>query len=162
MWLVLALIVTSGSPQLAAHELKATTAQVVVREGHVEVRVYTNTTHLISALQNEHAWLMGDIDELMPENLTADALKSYIKKALSEKIELYINAQPIPFEGVEVSSNSGADFHDLEVIFHAKYTLSEVDELKLSFPRALGKVHANFVKPSYRLLAPGEAAFITF
>ena len=111
MWLVLALIVTSGSPQLAAHELKATTAQVVVREGHVEVRVYTNTTHLISALQNEHAWLMGDIDELMPENLTADALKSYIKKALSEKIELYINAQPIPFEGVEVSSNSGADFN---------------------------------------------------
>ena len=162
MWQVLVVIVAIKSPSLAAHELKATTAQVVVREGHVEVRVYTNTAHLISALKNEHAWLMGDIDELMPANLNADALKRYIKKALSEKIALNINAQLIPFESVEINHIRDSDVHDLEVVFQATHALSAVDTLKLSFPSVLGTVHANFVKPSYRLIAPGDEAFITF
>ncbi|MBU2978256.1 hypothetical protein [Alteromonas sp. C1M14] len=161
-WLVFFLNIVCVSPQLVAHELKATTAQVILRDGQVEVKVYTNTTHLISALQSEQAWLMGDIDEIMPENLTAAELKNYIKKALTQKMELRINKQTLSFARVDVTPIDGTDVHDLAIVFQAKHGFSNIDELALSFPKALGTVHANFVKPQYQLLSPGDTAHITF
>ncbi|MEI8657241.1 hypothetical protein [Vibrio sp. Hal054] len=161
-WLLFVAIIVSVSPYLAAHELKATTAQVTLRDGQVEVKVYTNTTHLILALQSEQAWLMGDIDEVMPENLSAVELKNYMKKALKKKMVLRINNQAIPFQRVDVTHLGGNDVHDLEIVFQAKHRFSRVDELALSFPKTLGTVHANFVKPQYQLLSPGDTAKVTF
>jgi len=55
-----------------AHTLEETSAQVILRDGQVEVRVLTDLPHLILALQNNQAWLMGDINEVMPTDLSAD------------------------------------------------------------------------------------------
>ena len=160
-WLMLACILTSMSAQVSAHVLKNTTAQVILRDGQVEVKVLTNADHLISALQSEQAWLMGDIDKLMPTNLSAEQQEEFVKNALKQKTSLRVNQQVIVFERV-VFTTSNNEAHDLEIVFQAKHTFTTVDELAISFPKSLGAVHASFVKPQYKLLGAGDTAKIKF
>ncbi|MEH6481616.1 MULTISPECIES: hypothetical protein [Pseudoalteromonas] len=160
-WLMLACILTSMSAQVSAHVLKNTTAQVILRDGQVEVKVLTNAEHLISALQSEQAWLMGDIDKLMPTNLSAEQQEEFVKNALKQKTSLRVNQQVIVFERV-VFTTSNNEAHDLEIVFQAKHTFTTVDELAISFPKSLGAVHASFVKPQYKLLGAGDTAKIKF
>lgn len=158
---MLACILTSMSAQVSAHVLKNTTAQVILRDGQVEVKVLTNAEHLISALQSEQAWLMGDIDKLMPTNLSAEQQEEFVKNALKQKTSLRVNQQVIVFERV-VFTTSNNEAHDLEIVFQAKHTFTTVDELAISFPKSLGAVHASFVKPQYKLLGAGDTAKIKF
>ena len=160
-WLMLACILTSMSAQVSAHVLKNTTAQVILRDGQVEVKVLTNAEHLISALQSEQAWLMGDIDKLMPTNLSAEQQEEFVKNALKQKTSLRVNQQVIVFERV-VFTTSNNEAHDLEIVFQAKHTFTTVDELAISFSKSLGAVHASFVKPQYKLLGAGDTAKIKF
>lgn len=158
---MLACILTSMCAQVSAHVLKNTTAQVILRDGQVEVKVLTNAEHLISALQSEQAWLMGDIDKLMPTNLSAEQLEEFVKNALKQKTSLRVNQQVIVFERV-VFTTSNNEAHDLEIVFQAKHSFTTVDELAISFPKSLGAVHASFVKPQYKLLGAGDTAKIKF
>ncbi|MBH0035518.1 hypothetical protein I6F43_12645 [Pseudoalteromonas sp. NZS71_1] len=160
-WLMLACILTSMSAQVSAHVLKNTTAQVILRDGQVEVKVLTNAEHLISTLQSEQAWLMGDIDKLMPTNLSAEQQEEFVKNALKQKTSLRVNQQVIVFERVAFTTSSN-EAHDLEIVFQAKHTFTTVDELAISFPKSLGAVHASFVKPQYKLLGAGDTAKIKF
>ncbi|MBB1299568.1 MULTISPECIES: hypothetical protein [unclassified Pseudoalteromonas] len=161
-WLMLACILTSMSAQVSAHVLKNTTAQVILRDGQVEVKVLTNAEHLISALQSEQAWLMGDIDKLMPTNLSAEQQEEFAKNALKQKTSLRVNQQVIVFERVTFTTSNNNEAHDLEIVFQAKHTFTTVDELAISFPKSLGAVHASFVKPQYKLLGAGDTAKIKF
>jgi len=161
-WLMLACILTSVSAQVCAHVLKNTTAQVILRDGQVEVKVLTNAGHLISALQSEQAWLMGDIDKLMPTNLSAEQQEEFVKNALKQKTSLRVNQQVIVFERVAFTTSNNNEAHDLEIVFQAKHTFTTVDELAISFPKSLGAVHASFVKPQYKLLGAGDTAKIKF
>ena len=158
---MLACILTSMCAQVSAHVLKNTTAQVILRDGQVEVKVLTNAEHLILALQSEQAWLMGDIDKLMPTNLSAEQQEEFVKNALKQKTSLRVNQQVIVFERV-VFTTSNNEAHDLEIVFQAKHTFTTVDELAISFPKSLGAVHASFVKPQYKLLGAGDTAKIKF
>ncbi|KKN27491.1 hypothetical protein LCGC14_0864020 [marine sediment metagenome] len=158
---MLACILTSMCAQVSAHVLKNTTAQVILRDGQVEVKVLTNAEHLISALQSEQAWLMGDIDKLMPTNLSAEQQEEFVKNALKQKTSLRVNQQVIVFERV-VFTTSNNEAHDLEIVFQAKHSFTTVDELAISFPKSLGAVHASFVKPQYKLLGAGDTAKIKF
>nr|WP_024594248.1 hypothetical protein [Pseudoalteromonas sp. TB13] len=160
-WLMLACILTSMSTQVSAHVLKNTTAQVILRDGQVEVKVLTNAEHLISALQSEQAWLMGDIDKLMPTNLSAEQQEEFVKNALKQKTSLRVNQQVIVFERAAFTTSNN-EAHDLEIVFQAKHTFTTVDELAISFPKSLGAVHASFVKPQYKLLGAGDTAKIKF
>lgn len=160
-WLMLACILTSTSAQVSAHVLKNTTAQVILRDGQVEVKVLTNAEHLISALQSEQAWLMGDIDKLMPTNLSTEQQEEFVKNALKQKTSLRVNQQVIVFERVAFTTSNN-EAHDLEIVFQAKHTFTTVDELAISFPKSLGAVHASFVKPQYKLLGAGDTAKIKF
>ncbi len=159
---MLACILTSMSAQVSAHVLKNTTAQVILRDGQVEVKVLTNAEHLISALQSEQAWLMGDIDKLMPTNLSAEQQEEFAKNALKQKTSLRVNQQVIVFERVAFTSSNNNEAHDLEIVFQAKHTFTTVDDLAISFPKSLGAVHASFVKPQYKLLGAGDTAKIKF
>jgi hypothetical protein len=161
-WLILACVLTSMSAQVSAHVLKNTTAQVILRDGQVEVNVLANAAHLIAALQSEQAWLMGDIDTLMPTNLSAEQQQEFVKNALKQKTRLHVNQQIIEFERVALTTRNSNETHDLEIVFQAKHTATTVDELAIAFPKSLGAVHVNFVKPRYKLLAAGDTAKINF
>ena len=89
----------------SAHVLNDTTAQVILRDGQVEVKIITATDHLVEALQNDQAWLLGDIDTIMPAGLTLKQQGEFIEKALEQKTSLTVNKQVISFERVTFSSN---------------------------------------------------------
>lgn len=159
-WVVLVCVLTGFSAPLSAHVLNETTAQVILRDGQVEVRVTTGIDHLVSALQNDQAWLLGDIDAVMPDNLSASEQEAFIKNALQQKTRLIVNQQVVSFEQVSLTKN--ALTHSSEIVFQAKHTFPEVTDLSIAFHKILGPVHASFVKPQYKLLSAGESANVAF
>jgi hypothetical protein len=159
-WVVLVCAIAGFSAPLYAHVLNETTAQVILRDGQVEVRVTTGIDHLVSALQNDQAWLLGDIDAVMPDNLSASEQEAFIKDALQQKTRLTVNQQTISFERVSLTQN--ALTHSSEIVFQAKHTFPEVTALSIAFHKILGPVHASFVKPQYKLLSAGESANVAF
>jgi len=159
-WVVLVCFFASFTVPASAHELNQTTAQVILRDGQVEVKVITATDHLVAALQNDQAWLLGDIDTIMPADLSLEQQGSFIENALTLKTSLKVNKQVIRFERVTFSNDPETDVG--EIIFQAKHTFSKVSDLSISFHKSLGAVHVNVVKPKYKLLGAGESAHIIF
>jgi hypothetical protein len=155
-------LITLSAP-LSAHLLNETTAQVILRDGQVEVKVYTDLAHFSAALQSDQAWLLGDIDAVMPENLNASQQETFIINALKQKMFLMVNGKPLSVEvaylGTIVDKN---DADTREIIFQARHSYSKVTELSVSFHKSLGAVHTSFVKPQYKLLSVGETAHMVF
>lgn len=158
--LVLVCALVGFSAPLSAHVLNETTAQVTLRDGQVEVRVTTGIDHLVSALQSDQAWLLGDIDAVMPDDLSTSEQEAFIKKALQQKTRLTVNQQVVRFERVSLTKN--ALTHSSEIVFQARHTFPEVTALSIAFHKILGPVHASFVKPQYKLLSAGESANVAF
>lgn len=159
-WVVLVCVLAGFSAPLSAHVLNETTAQVILRDGQIEVRVTTGIDHLVSALQSDQAWLLGDIDAVMPSDLSASEQEAFIKKALQQKTRLTVNQQVVRFERVSLTKNVLT--HSREIVFQARHTFSEVTALSIAFHKILGPVHASFVKPQYKLLSAGESANVAF
>lgn len=159
-WIVLVCALAGVTAELNAHELNETTAQVILRDGQVEITVITATDHLVAALQNDRAWLLGDIDTIMPADLSPKQQTDFIEKALKQKTSLKVNKQVIRFERVTFSNDSETDVG--EITFQAKHSFAEVSDLSISFHKGLGAVHVNVVKPQYKLLGAGERAHIVF
>lgn len=159
--IVILLCALSGvSAPINAHVLNGTTAQVILRDGQVEIRVITSIDHLISALQSDQAWLLGDIDAVMPDGLSTKQQAEFIINVLKQKTSLVVNGKAISFERVTFSSS--LILHGGEIVFQAKHQFPEVTELSVSFHKILGQVHASFVKPTYQLLGAGATAKVTF
>ena len=144
-----------------AHILDETTAQVILRDGQVEVRVFTDMSYLILALQNNQSWLMGDINEVMPTDLSEDQQERFIKEALKQTFSLSVNQQKLTLDRVELTNDHHE--HDVEIVFQARHSFVRVTDLSVSFPKSLGSVvHASFVKPQYKILNAGDTANIVF
>lgn len=163
---VLVCVLLSISTSLNAHVLNETTAQVILRDGQVEVKVLTDIDHLISALQSEQAWLLGDIDTVMPQNLNRSQQEEFIKTALKQKMNLIVNDKVISFEAVIFESDSNnleqSTVHGKEIVFQARHSFAQITDLSISFHKSLGAVHTSFVKPQYRLLNAGATGHLVF
>ncbi len=159
-WVVLVCVLASVTATTNAHELNETTAQVILRDGQVEVKIITATDHLVDALQSDQAWLLGDIDTIMPAGLSVKQQAEFIENTLKQKTSLTINKQVISFERVTFSSD--ADSESGEIILQAKHVFPEVKDIAISFHKALGPVHMSVVKPQYKLLSAGEPAHVVF
>ena len=159
-WIVLVWALAGFTATASAHELNQTTAQVILRDGQVEVKVITATDHLVEALQNSQAWLLGDIDTIMPADLSLEQQGEFIENALKQKTNLKVNKKVIRFEGVTFSNAPKAETS--EIVFQAKHSFSDVSDLSISFHKGLGAVHVNVIKPQYKMLGAGESAHIIF
>ncbi|MEP4888919.1 MAG: hypothetical protein ABJV04_02735 [Aliiglaciecola sp.] len=157
------LLATSTS--VSAHVLSETSAQVILRDGQVEVKLLADMDHLIMALQSEQAWLMGDIDSVMPNNLSSRQQDAFIANALKQHTKLAVNGEALAFETVKLQSASGAGErwqHGREIVFRGRHSFAKVSELSIYLHKSLGTVHISVVKPQYRLLTPGETGQIRF
>lgn len=152
-------IFTILSTSLHAHVLEQTSAQVILRDGQVEIKVIAERERLIAALQNDLAWLMGEIDTVMPANLSVTQQQDFMTNALKQKTQLTVNKQLINFEQVKVVNQ---DEHTLSFVFQAKHQFADVTDISISFPKTLGSVHVSVVKPQYKLINAGESAHINF
>lgn len=159
-WLILVCTLTVVNLPIGAHTLDKTTAQIILRDGQIELKLIVNMPHLVSSLQNSQAWLLGDIDKVMPEQLSQREQEQFIKNALKQKTNLIVNGETVRFERVTFHNNKETNHG--EIIFQAQHTFTQVKELSISFHKSLGQVHMNVIKPQYRLLEAGEATHIRF
>ena len=141
-----------------AHTLNETSAQVILRDGQIELKIITDIPHLISTLQSEQAWLLGDTDQVMPTNLNASQQSAFIENVLQQKVHLRINAQAITFESVSIVAAKYPTNADISL--QAKHDFTDVTDVAITFPKSLGNVHISVVKPRYRLLAAGDTAHV--
>jgi homoserine dehydrogenase len=158
--LILMCSVIAVTMPVNAHILNETSAQVILRDGQVEVRVITDIDHFIEILQNNQAWLMGDVDEVMPKNLTDSQQETFIKEALTQKMKLIINKKALSFERTILVKD--VDAHNDQIVFQAKHQFADVNDISISFHQGLGAVHINVVKPQYKLLGAGESGNFSF
>jgi hypothetical protein len=168
-WLLIASFITLFSSVINAHELTATKAQVILRDGQIEVRIITDIDHLITNLQNEQTWLMGDIDSVMPASLNTQAQEDFIKTALKQKLVLKVNNQLLAIERVSFTHafKTHTDEHHAisnrrEIVFFTQHPINQVTDLAISFHHSLGPIHLSFVKPQYKLLKAGQSAQVAF
>lgn len=153
------LLVTCFSTPISAHTLKESTAQIILRDGQVAINIITQEDHLLIAMQNDLAWLMGDLQEVMPDNLTAAEQRSFIEKALLQSTHLQVNNQVISLQTADIVTH---DEGELGILLQAKHTFKAVNNVSVSFSKTLGTVHASFVKPQYKLIKAGKSATANF
>lgn len=60
-----------------AHVVEETTAQVILRDGQVEIRMQTDRAHWVAAVSDSAAFLVGDIDSVMPKGLSIKAQDTF-------------------------------------------------------------------------------------
>jgi len=143
-----------------AHMLGETTAQVILRDGQIEIKVITDIDHLTSALKNNQAWLLGDIDAVMPNNLSINEQSTFIKNALASQMNVVVNKQILEIKHVALQRDKNAAKG--EITFQVKHEFLKVSELSVTFHKSLGAVHISFSKPQYKLLSAGKSAHVTF
>ncbi len=163
-----------GSLQASAHALKETSARIILREGQVEVRITTDISRWQMSLQDSKAWLLGDIDQVMPQNLNPKQKADFFKKVLKSKTTISINNQVIALNVLSFSKQrhpkhseqSHGNYPDtegnVEIILAGQHTNTVVDQLNIQFPKSLGTVHAGFVKPQYKMIKPGNSTQVSF
>jgi hypothetical protein len=151
----------------SAHELKETSARITLRDGQVEVRISTNLDNWKVRLQNNQAWLMGDIDQVLPKGLSQQKYSALLKQVLQNKTIIRINNQSITFDGISITTKTGkgnkkSHQHNGEIVLTAKHSNPRVDNLNIQFPKSMGPVHASFVKPQYKMIKAGDSAQVSF
>ena len=155
--------------QAQAHKLKENSAEVIMRDGQIEIRLMVNMARWQSLLQNDQAWLLGDTLQVMPKHLTASQKHAFLSNFVSQNTQLSVNDSPIKM-GVlyfpdlatfeNESENKDADHHDKysEIALTAQNKQAHVNHISLALPKSLGNVHSRFVQPSYQLIKAGSKA----
>ena len=161
-----------------AHTLKENSAQIIMRDGQVEIRLMVNMARWQSVLQNNEAWLLGDIQQVMPKHLTHKQQTHFLGDLVTQQTHVVVNDKSLKmgvlyFPDLEetlhlVDSNShhhNDDLHDaeyVEIVLTAHHQLGRVDNITLALPKSLGNVHSRFVQPSYRLVKAGSQTRVSF
>lgn len=147
-----------------AHALKETSARIILRDGQVEVRILTDFKRWQTHLQNNQAWLLGDIKQIMPFGLTTKETKVFVAKLLNEEMILTMHNQSIPLtlNTISVPKNNTEHHEYTELVLTAKHAFVLVGKVNIRFPKSLGAVHASFVKPKYQLVQVGDSAQVSF
>lgn len=162
--ITIAMILATLPMTANAHALKETSARITLRDGQVEVRIFTDFNRWQTRLQSNQAWLLGDIKQIMPLGLTTKETKDFLSKLLNGETTLMMNNESVPLtlKRISVPQNS-TDHHEYtELVLTAKHTFSLVEQVNIRFPKSLGAVHASFVKPKYQLVTAGSSAQVLF
>ncbi len=77
--------------QAQAHSLKENSAQIIMRDGQVEIRLSVNMARWQSLLQNNQAWLLGDIPQVMPTQLSETQKTAFLSELISNNTQVSIN-----------------------------------------------------------------------
>ncbi len=162
---LIALIILATLPlTVSAHALKETNARVTLRDGQVEIRLWVDMDRWQKKLQDNQAWLLGDIEQVMPVGLTANETTAFIENILSKDISLTLNSQEIAFSVAAISPVTKVTNHHeyTELVLSSTHAIAQVKTLDIRFPKSLGAVHTSIVKPKYKILAAGTNARVLF
>ena len=153
--------------QLQAHELKENSAQIIMRDGQVEIRLMVNMTRWQSLLQSDQAWLMGDTLQVMPKHLNDKQKSLFLNKLITQNTQVSINDTPVRMgilyspDSIDINNDHHSDEYH-EIVLSAQHKQGHVNSIILSLPKSLGNVHSRFVQPRYRLIKAGSQTQISF
>lgn len=140
-----------------AHEPKENSANIILRDGQVEVRIIINLFAWEKVLQDNRAWLIGDTDHVMPSGLNTKKKDEYLKSLLKNKTHISINGKPVPLANARIiKPENNHHAHEIEIVLTGKHTFASPEKVSIELPKSLGTVHARFVKPVYTVLKPGK------
>jgi len=171
--------------QTQAHNLKENSAQIIMRDGQIEIRLSVNMARWQSLLQNNQAWLLGDIPQVMPKHLTKAQQGVFLSELISNNTQVSINDRALKMgilyfpeltpiknksenksENESESKNESKDDHHhdkySEIVLTAQHQQGHVNHISLALPKSLGNVHSRFVQPSYRLIKAGSKTQLSF
>ena len=148
----------------AAHGTNETSARITLRDGQVEVRIWLDMSRWHKRLQDNQAWLLGDIRQVMPAELTPTQTRAFVKNVLTDETSLTVNNQSVALILLTISEPKGNAKNRgyTEVVLSSKHQRSLVENVEIVFPISLGTVHASFVKPKYQMVAAGTKAQVSF
>ncbi len=150
-----------------AHELKENSAQVIMRDGQVEVRLMVNMARWQSLLQSDQAWLLGDTVQVMPKHLNDKQKGAFLSELISQNTQVSINDTPLKMgilyfpDATDFNNDHHSDEYS-EIVLTAQHEQGHVTNISLTLPKSLGNVHSRFVQPSYRLLIAGSKTQLSF
>jgi len=142
-----------------AHVVEETTAQVILRDGQVEIRMQTDRAHWVAAVSDSAAFLVGDIDSVMPKGLSIKAQDTFFASILKKQTVIRVNNLEQAIDGITVIENENSQ--KMTVVMYATHTLSKVESIGVSFPQSLGNIHSSFSKPQYRTIPAGSYRSVT-
>lgn len=131
-----------------AHELTETTARVVLREGQVELTLGIDWERWEAQHRNPQAWLMGDIDELLSPEATAEEVKQKLLGTLQREMQLLLDQVPVQLQLRETIPNPHG--HQVQLVLEGPASASPMKQVQLQLPVSLGPVHFQLLRPIYR------------
>lgn len=52
--------------------------------------------------------------------------------------------------------------HDIEIVLTGRHRFPSVDQINIELPKNLGIIHASFVRPTHKIIAPGNNTAVSF
>ncbi len=142
-----------------AHALKETTARITLRDGQVKVRIQANLQAWEKHLQDDQAWLTGQVDQIMPKNLLQQQRVNFLKELLINQTQLKINGEKIAFESVSFPQKIlPSHNHYSDIVLTSRHANTLIKNLTVQFPKTLGAVYSSLIRPEYRLIKAGQPA----
>ena len=140
-----------------AHALEQTSARITLRDGQIEIRILANIDNWQEVLQDSKAWLLGDIDGIMPNNLSKKENTDFLSQLLVTKTQIRINKKKIPLNVRSFTDRVKAGHSEYkEIILIGKHSENDTSEIAVVFPKSLGDVHASLVRPKYQVISAGK------
>ncbi|MDO6569085.1 hypothetical protein Q4561_18580 [Alteromonas sp. 1_MG-2023] len=137
-----------------AHTVEETTAQIILRDGQVEIRLQTDRAHWVEAVSDSSAFLLGEIDDVIPHGLTIKEQDAFFKSVLQEQTLVRVNNNQQAIAGITVIENEQSQ--KMTIVMYATHKSANVESIGVSFPKSLGNIHSSFTKPQYRMIPAGS------
>jgi len=144
-----------------AHEFPQNSAQIILRDGQVEVRLLVDIEAWQTTLSDPAAWLTGETDLLLTDaDLSPDAVTNRLAKYLAGAIQLKLEQEPLVF------SSTGSQHYEtghedetgqglVEFRLSAQHAFAHPKDLSVEFPTSLDNVLVSVVQPQYELIPAG-------
>ena len=156
LWLWMAISTLADS-----HELKQTTARIILRDGQVEMQLSVDMGAWLETLSDEQSWLLGDIDYLYHEPMSEAETDDFVKQVIEQGTRVSLNGQPMTLSLVQ-QRDVGDNLHDRTlIVLQGQHSLTHVQQLDVSFPKSLGSVYISVARPHYEMVPGGQTAQVS-
>ena len=150
-----------------AHEFPQNSAQIILRDGQVEVRLLVDIDAWQSILSDPSAWLTGETDLLLTQaDLSSDALNDKLAEYLAGAIELKLEQEALVFmsesyQAYETGHEDEAGQGLVEFRLSAQHAFAHPKGLSVQFPASLANVLVSVVQPQYGLVTASQSQDFT-
>ena len=150
-----------------AHEFPQNSAQIILRDGQVEVRLLIDIDDWQTILSDPSAWLTGETDLLLTQaDLSSDALNDKLAEYLAGAIELKLEQEALVFmsesyQAYETGHEDEAGQGLVEFRLSAQHAFARPKGLSVQFPASLANVLVSVVQPQYGLVTAGQSQDFT-